>query len=395
MQNWIRTARRGLTVVLCAVSLCAQARDGGHGTVRDVGQGEDTIRLVRVGGTRYEMGYWYGKLLADDIAGCWRSFSSKPDVAITLQLGIIDSVLDRMWDPAHFPTAAYDEELRGVADGCADAGRPEIDEQVLKSFLVFPDWSEAVNCSLFVAWGRATVDGDLWQLRNLDWRMDLGVQQYPVVAIFEPDDGHKHALVGFAGVLGMVGGGINEHGLAQSEIMGSFGDPETLRGVPFPILLRESLYHDSTLAEALTRIAAAPRTCEYYYGLGGRDVDGVYRGRLLFTSRDRCDIFSDTDVTANAEYPGIPHPVVEDVVYWSRHSGRLNPYLHDAIREDYGNIDAAASQRIALVVEDPGEETLLSVIYNATRREFWVAFAEGDHPSTRRSYVHFSLDEEP
>lgn len=394
MQSSTRPGRRALAAVLLAFSLSAQGRDGGYGTVEDVGEGEDSIRLVRVGGTRYEMGYWYGKLLADDIAGCWRSFSSKPDVAILLHSGIIDSVMDRMWDPAHFPTAAYDEEMRGVVDGCADAGRTEIDENALKSFLVFPDWSEAVNCSLFVAWGGATANGDLWQLRNLDWRMDLGVQQYPVVAIFDPDDGNRHALVGFAGVLGMVGGGINEHGLAQSEIMGSFGDTETLRGIPFPILLRESLYHDSTLEEALTRIAGASRTCEYYYGLGGEDVDGVYRGRLLFTSLDRCDVFTDTDITANAEYPGIPHPSVEDVVYWSRHSGRLNPYLHAAIREEYGRIDAAASQRIARVVEDPGKETLLSVIYNATRREFWVAFAEGDHPSTRRPYVHFSLDEE-
>jgi len=384
-----------MAAMLSAVALCAHARDGGYGTVRDVGEGEDTIRLVRVGGTRYEMGYWYGKLLADDIAGCWQAFSSRPDVAISLHSGIINSVLDRMWDPAHFPTAAYEEELRGVADGRAEAGRPEIDEQILKRFLVFPDWSEAVNCSLFVAWGRATVDGDLWQLRNLDWRMDLGVQQYPVVAIFDPDDGYKHALVGFAGVLGMVGGGINEHGLAQSEIMGSFGDPETLRGVPFPILLRESLYHDSTLQEALTRIAAAPRTCEYYYGFGGKDADGTFGGRLLFTSRDRFDVFADSDVTANAEYPGIPHPPIEDVVYWSRHSGRFNPYLHDAIQAEYGTIDAAASQRIARVVEDPHGETLVGVIYNASRREFWVAYAEGDSPSTRQAYVHFSLDERP
>ncbi len=242
-------------------------KPGGWGTVETVGEGSDAITLVKVGGDRYQMGYWYGRLLAGQIAGCWSNISA----AARAKEQEYAFAVDAMWKSAHFDTVGWESELRGVADGCTDAGHPELTFETIRRMQMIPDMSE-YNCSLFAAWGDATADGHLYQMRNLDWTMRAGVQEYPVVAIYEPTDGNLHAVIGFAGMIGASGGGMNEHGIAQSEIMGHFCDPETLDGIPFPFLLRDILYHDATLAEALARIQKATRTNQYHYCISSPSI---------------------------------------------------------------------------------------------------------------------------
>ncbi len=361
----------------------------GYGTLQTVGSGSDSIWLVKVGGTRYEMGYEYGRLLANQVAGCIASMSAVAPFTEAQYAAAVAA----MWKSTYFDTTSYDQELQGVADGCAAGGHPEITYEKLRRMQLIPDMSE-LGCSLFAAWGSATASGHLCQLRNLDWSMDTGIQDYPVVAIFEPDDGQVHAVIGFAGMLGVSGGGLNEHGIALSQIMGYFCDPETLNGIPFPILLREAIYHDTTLAEALSRITSATRTNNYYYGVSGPD-GGSLTGRLLLTSNRRCDIYSDNQ-SVN------PHPCVSptpfhtslnDVVYWRRHDGGGNQMFYNAITARYGNIDSTRSIEIAQIVGV--SSTLLSVVYDATTRQFWVAFAEGLTPAHQRGYVPFDLTTPP
>ena len=188
-------------------ALCAGAQGtspGGWGTLETSGSGSDTILLVKVGGTRYQMGYWYGQLLAEEIVGAWTGISNGAGITE----GQFDAAITSMWRSQYFDTAAWEAELQGVADGCSAAGYPEVTFQDLQKMNLIPDISES-GCGLFALWGGATVNGDLYQLRNLDWSMDLGIQDYPVVAIYHPDTGYQHAVIGFAGMLGCAGGGIN------------------------------------------------------------------------------------------------------------------------------------------------------------------------------------------
>ncbi len=373
--------------VLMGAAAGARAQVGGYGTVETVGEGKDAIKKVIVGGTRYQMGYWYGRLLAEDVAGCIdaiMAYADQPDEAF-------QQAEAAMWNPAFFDTAAYDQELQGMADGCAAGGHPEVTEQRLRWAQLVPDMSE-YNCSLFSAWGDATAGGDLYQLRQLDWAMDAGVQDFPVVAIFEPVDGHRHAIIGFAGSLGISGGGMNEMGIAQSEIMGAFDDPETLIGTPFPLLLRESLYHDATLSEALTRMQNAIRTNNYYYCISGPEGDGM-EGRLLLTSNSRFDVYQDNEsVDPHPKYGAVFHTSFDDAVYWTRHNGDRNDELYAAINANYGSIGKDASIAIAQACAAADGGSLLSVIYNATQREFWVAFADGpNNPAPDEPFIHFAL----
>jgi len=357
----------------------------GYGVLRTAGSGSGTIWVLNVGGTRYEMGYWYGLLLADQIAGCLASLSA----ALPFSEADYNAAIAAMWNPAYFDTAAYESELQGMADGCAAGGHPEVTFAYLRKMQLIADMSE-LGCSLFAAWGNATADGHLYQLRNLDWSMTTGAQDYPVVAIYDPDDGHAHAVIGFAGALGVSGGGLSENGIAQSQIMGYFCDPETLNGIPFPFLLRDILYHDATLAQGLNRIQTATRTNNYYYGLSGPDGPEI-TGRLLLTSNTRCDIYADNE-SVNPHpciSPSPFHTSLDDVVYWRRHDGGGNDMFYNALNARYGNIDSVRSIEIAQIVGVSG--TLLSVVYDATAGECWVAYANGTDPAHNQGYVHVEL----
>ncbi len=359
---------------------------GGAAKLETAGEGTNALTVVRLAGTRYEMGYQYGRLLADQIAAVW---------TIAQGLGVsipdYDNAINQMWRSAYLDTTAWENELRGVADGCTDAGHPEVTFRNLLRMQMLPDIGE-YGCGLYAVWGNATADGSLYQMRNLDWTMDAGFQDYPVVAIYHPDDGLPHATIGFAGSIGAGGGGINNYGLAVSEIMGHFCDAETLDGVPFPMLLRDVLYHDTTLAQGLSRMSAATRTNQYYYALADPAAPDP-QGRLLFTSNTRFDEYGDESVTSHPCVSPSPfHTALDDALYWKRHDGGGNANLYNAIQARYGAIGDAEAIEIARA--DGVSGTLMSIVYHNTARTFWVAYANGLDPAQNQEYVPIALFED-
>lgn len=58
------------------------------------------------------------------------------------------------------------------------------------------------RCSLYGLWGKATLGGKTLQLRALDWDTDGGLQDYPVITVYHPQDpklGHAFTNVAWAG----------------------------------------------------------------------------------------------------------------------------------------------------------------------------------------------------
>ena len=276
------------------------------------------------------------------------------------------------------------------------AGYPEVTVDVLKYMLVIPDITEH-SCSLYAAWGNATAGGEMYQLRNLDWSvnwsMNLNAHNHPVVAIYEPDDGIKHAVIGFAGMIGAAGGGMNDYGVAVSEIMGHFGDEEFLEGIPFPVLLRDVLYHDSTLAQALTRMRTATRTNEYHYCIGDPNAPDP-KARLLFTSRSRFDEWGDGE-SVSGQHPLHPdvnpfHEPLNDVVYWKNHHGRDNEIIYEGLSDRYGTLNAQGAIDVAKAAGV--DSTLLSIVYHNSGGRFWVAYAYGTDPAQNQNYVEIYLN---
>jgi hypothetical protein len=361
---------------------------GGSGTAETIGEGADTITLVKIQGNRYELGYWYGKLLADQITETWKLVQAMAEKE-GIPMAVVDMAVGALWQEKNFDVEPWNTELQGIADGCADAGKPEITFEVLKRVASIPDLSE-YNCSLFAAWGAATLDGETFQMRNLDWSMDTGFQDYPVVVIYAPEDGNKHAVVGFAGVIGASVGGMNDKGLGVSEIMGHFCDDETLEGMPFPFLLRDVLYFDSDLQSALDRMKGATRTNQYHYAIADPNAEDP-KARLLFTSNTRFDEYVDNQSVDPHPCEGVKpfHESLDDVVYWKNHNGKDNDVLFNAIKERYGKIDAPKAIEIAKAACVDG--TLVSIIYHNSGNNMWVAFAEGLTPGPHQQYVQVKL----
>jgi hypothetical protein len=69
---------------------------------------------------------------------------------------------------------------------------------------------------MFGVWGSRTEDGRLFSARNLDWMVDLGINQYKLITVHHPPNGFAHATVGFAGVWGAMAG-MSSQGLTVHE----------------------------------------------------------------------------------------------------------------------------------------------------------------------------------
>ncbi len=367
----------------------AAEKVGGSGTIETVGEGANAISVIRVAGTRYEMGYWYGKKAADQIAEICK-LVDKMIAGYGLPIEAIDNAASALWNPDLYDVDAWTKEIEGMAAGCKAGGHPEVTFEILKRTTAIPDLSE-YNCSLFVAWGKATAGEEMYQMRNLDWSMDTGFQDYPVVVVYSPTDGLKHAVVGFAGIAGASVGGMNEKGLAVSEIMGHFCDEETLQGYPFPFLLRDLLYYDTNKEDALDRMRAATRTNQYHYAIGDPNAEDP-KGVLLMTSNTRFDEYVDNQSVDPHPCEDVTpyHITFDDVVYWKNHNGKDNQVLYDAIDARYGSIDGPKAIEIAKAACVDG--TLVSIIYHNSGNDMWVAFAEGMNPGPKQGFVHVSLD---
>ena len=163
---------------------------------------QDGLRIVHLSGTAYELGRQHGEALRDEVRaslhrvlGYFRGYVKIPFVGTWLANWWLDSP----WKAAQpFLSADRLDELRGLAEG---AGVPLWDVYRLHAV---PD--RTYSCANFAAWGRATAGGRLIHMRNLDWNVNAGIQDYPVVFVVRPKGKHAFVNVAWAGFLGVLTG---------------------------------------------------------------------------------------------------------------------------------------------------------------------------------------------
>ena len=179
---------------------------------------ENGIRLLKLSGSNYEMGYAHGYLLAEEIIYTidnfvfWSAFlSGRKYDELVYDMQFID------WQQS------YEKELMGMLDGIKDRlpkqdrmihpqGRAqEISLVDLKIANSVSDWA----CSSFSSWGNATDDGSVIVARNLDYysgRNECFKRSHLLVSY---DDGVHNRWV-TASVCGFIGciSGMNELGLS-------------------------------------------------------------------------------------------------------------------------------------------------------------------------------------
>jgi len=216
----------------------------------------DGVRILHLNGSYYDMGYAHGFILRneclEDLRG-FIDFAESYGYSYSDFLGLWDTVKD-------YIPAEYIEEMQGVADGA----NVSFEQVAVGNIMAM--W---VHCSGFSAWGSATSDGRLYQMRSLDFPVDIRdpltgrfLQENSVLIVREPFGGLASLDPSFAGFVGSLGG-LNEKGIAV-EVLSSWSNDEQWNGIPMMFRQRMVLDHASTINEALG-ILTSNRTCGWNF----------------------------------------------------------------------------------------------------------------------------------
>ena len=356
--------------VLMSLWLAMLGVANADGYITSVGRGEDEIPVVVVRGTPYEMGQKQGELIKQNAKELCGNF-----------LGILQSrdpkrfsnkALDAAWKAvAPHTDPRFKKELHGFAKGSG------IPLRTLKRVHVLPVIAD-YSCSSIAAWGEATIDGHLYQTRNLDWEMGVKAQDHPLIVIYIPKVGIPHANITFAGYIGS-NTGMNAAGIALSEMGDSPGSdfPFDMNGVHFTTLFRRVMYDAHNLDEAIDLFKTAKRIKKYHYVVGdGKNQQAV----KMLAHAPNLVIWKDNDPSDE-----LAPNILKNVVYQDEGRGAFKP-----IKKVYGKIGPQDMIDIACKIPIKGGN-ILDVVYDATALEFWVAYAEKQEEAYKRPFVHVKL----
>ena len=124
--------------------------------VETIGDGENQITVLYLKGMPYDLGYIHGSTLKEEVKALYDLLLiAASKYASPYLLDIAYQQLE-----GYIPQD-YKDEMQGLADGAG------IDVKLVHRVHAIPDLSE-MDCTFFAAWGNATVDGNLIQIRALD-----------------------------------------------------------------------------------------------------------------------------------------------------------------------------------------------------------------------------------
>ncbi len=346
--------------------------------VSKIGSGDDEITVVVVSGTPYEMGYQLGKALKDEVKACMTGFLKYGQMGDPERFN--NKVLDDAWISVEpYIKDRFKEELRGLADGS------EVSWEELKRAHMIPVVGNYA-CSGVSVWGDATENGHLYQIRNLDFTMGGGLQDYPTIVIYLPNEGIPHASATFAGYIA-AHTGINAKGIVLSE-KGASPDneyPFDLDGTHFSTLFRDILYDANTLDEALNMIKSTKLIKRYHLYVGDGKPESIGAAKILVSSPDetKLTIWKDND-PSDEMAPNIK----KNVCYYTM----KNEDAYKFLTENYGKFNSEKMIELSrLVADDNGN--LEDVVYDATSLEMWVSYAKDQEIAASRPYIYIDLKE--
>ena len=362
----------------------------------------DGLRVVRLSGTPYELGRQHGERLKEEVRASVRRVLDYFRASLKVpwvRTWAVNWWLDRSWrqsEPCVPPD--YLEELRGVADG---AGVPL---RELMRLHAVPERTYA--CSNFAAWGRATKDGRLIHLRNLDWSIEAGIQQSPVVFVVRPEGKRAFINVGWAGFIGVLTG-INDAQVSIGQV-GAETLEATSRGEPMAFLMRRVLEEADDVTGAVRLIVEAKRTVGVNYVIADAKApaaaavetnskrarvfgpDDVVERHVLYArpmpdAVFRADTAMDPDIRdrqlasdGDPRRPGLEDPSGSSA-YHTRYLGQA-----EGLHARFGRLDPAGAQEIARAVAP--DSNIQSVVF--AWPDLWVANAQGRTPAARTRYHH-------
>ena len=331
-----------------------------------IGKGDNQITVLYLKGSPYQMGYIQGSTFPAEIAELYNTALQVASQYASLTL--LDIAYNQM-EP--FIPQAYKDEMQGLADGAG------VDIKTVHRLHAVPDLSE-LDCTFFAAWGSATKDGQLYQIRALDYAKELLLQKYPAILVYEPEDGRRFVNVSWLGFIGVVTG-MNYDGIMVSEIGDSFDKAnQSLAGEPMPFVLRDVLQYSDNLDDAVKMIEQATRTSSYLFCVGDAkipDARSIKAGRTVF------EVY--TDQTN-------PNTVIKEMVYFSMGiTSSWNTKVYQFLKPRYGQIDVYTGIEL---MQQLGTGDLHAISYDPTHNRLFVANAGMDQSNAfDRDFVEFDL----
>jgi len=229
--------------------------------------GMDTPLLIaHLYGDEYSQGYAYGQMLADTLPQVLEDMYSFFTNEYHISKALVDELLDITRNATELFTPEWHFQfLQGAADGSNGA----ISFLDLWRISMIPEATKA-QCSITGAWGSATANGGLLQLRALDWGTSSPFQQWPLLTVFHYDNTtfNSHAALGWVGLYGTITGFSSANMAISEKLWDAYEGIDNIFGYPWNFMLQDIAKLDKDVDAGLARIATATRTCSIWIGLG-------------------------------------------------------------------------------------------------------------------------------
>lgn len=228
------------------------------------------ITIVYLNGSFYEMGYQLGSLIKEEYTINKRAF-----LHFYQKEGITYTDLTNLWDIQKY---YIPDETIDYIQGAADALNVSFYD--VASVWV-AEGAAYCRCSSFAAWGDATKNGKLIQMRSLEFPLtikdpqsDNYVQNSPIIVVADPEGEEYNAFIypTFAGYV--VEDGVNDKGIAIGN-MWSPNQDQTMNGAPMGARLFEVLFRASSAQDAIG-IITSDRTFGYNFIISDAKVPIAY-----------------------------------------------------------------------------------------------------------------------
>ncbi len=356
-------------------------------------QGDREVPMVVLHGDAEEMGRQYGRLMSDEINAFIPAFLK---AAQTSNPNLTNTNLDAAWNAiaqSADPTitdapARLDSELRGIAE---TSGIDLVTLQRANMVAVVDDLSG----NAVFATRNATTGNNTYQSNSLNWSLNLGLQDYPCIAIYVParTKGFPHINVSFAGLVGCLTG-INLSGISTAVV--DDPDNDILQGNHYTALFREILFDAASIEDGKDIVDNNVLMGKQHFIVGdGRNLQhGVkyhYSPDLLGGSDSWNDI-ADNELVPLGN-------ILPNILYSGPESGAVNNGndgpIYQVLRSSYGaiNPNTLAQVNETLVANN----NLLNVIYSSSRDSFplyaWIAYAQGNTPAAQSQMILIDLQE--
>jgi len=356
-------------------ALVTQKNPGGAGHRFLLTNGVARVPVVVVRGTPYQMGWHLGRLMREEI----KQLVPAAVAGFKQELMVTDETLDLAWaTTAAYTDARVQQQLVGLAEG---SGQPvRLLQHVHCLPLLLP-----YSCSSIAAWGAATEDGHLYQTRNLDWSLEAGAHEFPLLVVYLPNAGHAHVTPSFAGFIG-AHCGMNAAGVVLSEIGDASAKemPYDLHAPHFTAWFRTLLYDADSLTEALTLFRQVPPTKSYHFvfGDGRTDQRAVKIRAATGGSRAKPEIAVWSDNDAADE---LAPKILSCVVYHDEGRGAF-----PTLASQRGKLNGEKLIAVANQIPIKGGN-VMNAVFDATALRVWVSYAGGGKEAYQRPSVFLDL----